>query len=393
MALPHKIFFFWFVLFLLFIPGLSAVTLSGQPLGAITYLPGTTITNSYQVSETNREIEVTVDRGPFSNITLSEVVDNNFVLTINFPEEEKVPTGQYVFSLTAREKLRPDERGIGALTSVSKSFKVIVYSYEKEINTKLHIPNINEGSNASFELGITSRGYPDIDAVRGEVTLYDMDHGVLGNIVTGEKPLLGLGGVSFTGSFDTQNYPASDYWAKAVVFYDGKQETTNTTFLIGNMDILVKNYTRQLEQGFSEFSALVENNWGNRLRNVYAKLFIGEQELLHTASIDLEPWKMGYLNGIVKFDGEPGEYQSILQIFYEGESKDVPVSLTVLKAAVEEVDPEEADKEIHQTRSLYLAISVAALILILVIVIIFFLKKIYFFKKTGSSFRKHKDEL
>ena len=92
------------VLFFFFlVPLVQGISLSGQKLSPITYRPGITITNHYVISGSDTPIEVVVDKGPFRDITITPVINNEFDLVINFGADEYVPPGSRSFGLTARE--------------------------------------------------------------------------------------------------------------------------------------------------------------------------------------------------------------------------------------------------------------------------------------------------
>ncbi len=355
--------------FLLLLPMLQALSLSGKLLSPITYRPGETIVNNYLITGAKSPVEVMIDNSTFHNLSVSEISSDEFDLILNFPEKEYIAPGSYSFGLSVREKQNSSDAGISTLVAVSRVFQVMVYSYEKEIQVSLSVPNINEGGEASFVLTVTSLGYPDINAVQGDVTFYDAQNNLLGKVSTPIQSLKGLESLSFTGSLDTNALPASNYWARAVVWYDGKEKSANATFLIGNMDILIGNYTSVFQPGFNEFMILVKNNWGNMLRNVYAKLLVQDKELIQTPSLNLEPWQEDTLKGIVKIDLEPGTYPGLLKIFFEGEVKEVPVSITVVNPSSEETTKNESVSQPAGKSSAGIIFTViSALVLVLILV-------------------------
>lgn len=356
------------LIFLFLIPSITAVSLSGKEINPITYIPGASIITHYTVSGTNNPIRIEVSPHPFTNITVTEVVDNQFDLMINFPENEKIDPGTYYFSLSVKEDPNSRSGNINALTAVSKMFKVIVYSYEKEVQISLKVHNINEGSNLTPQLSATSLSYSDIDSVRGQISIFDAKKNKLGEVITSEKNLPALESISFSPTFISENLPASNYSAKAVVFFDGKQKKINTSFLIGNMDVLLKDYSSNIKQGFSKFTMKVTSNWGNPLRNVYAKVFLNETEVLHTPSINLEPWEEGSLEGIIEINYPPGEYKGTIKVFFEGESKEMPIKVKVVALSEKLSDIEEESVQIPLSSILY-AVAVILIIVILYLLI------------------------
>ncbi len=294
------------------------------------YKPGDTITNHYQISGTNLPVELMLSGNEelMKFISVSEVKDNEFELAIAFPET-LIPSGIYDFSLYVRE-IDPDPKpGIAALLAVSKRFQIQVYSHGKDVQVSLSAPSVNEGTPVPFKINVESQGYQDIESVRGVITVYDANNKTLGSITTESKPLPALESVTLDASFDTKSLPPADYWARAVVFYDGEEKEAISQFKIGNMDLLVRNYTSELDPGFSEFNVTVYNNWGNELRNVFFKLYLNGTELLHTPTITLAPWQEETIGGIVKIEQTPGKYNGLLELYFEGEHKEQVIPLEI----------------------------------------------------------------
>ena len=314
---------------LLYFPSAEALSLIGKSTGPITYIPGTFQAHHYAYSDTNTPVNIYVDAGPFSHIRVSEVVDNQFDLIFDFPAEEYIPSGEYRLALSISENSE-STAAISTQVAVSKIFLVKVLSYKKDVNIYLNSPSINQGNNLTLSLTVESVGYPDIDAVQGKITIHNSQQELLGTIFTETKSLPGLESLSFTPTFDSSKLPAGPYEVRAIVSYDGKFKTVNTTFQIGNIDLQLLNYSSSLLPGFNDFSITVKNNWGNSLRNVYAKIFVGQQELLQTPSMNLEPWQEGKMKAIVQIPFGPGVYQGILKLFFEGEQKEVPITLQVV---------------------------------------------------------------
>ncbi len=360
---PGHFFLVSLILVVAILPLVSAIELSGAKLSPIIYRSGATITNHYTISGTNADVEVNLDPGPFQGITISEVVDDEFDLIVYFPPEQYIAPGSYSFGLSVKEKPAAGAGAISSLVAVSKIFTVEVYSYDKEIDLSLAAPNINAGSPLPLQLTVISRGYPDINSVFGEITILNAGAVPLGTIRTEEKSLPGLSTVTFSEVFDASSLAVGNYAATAMVWYDGRQESANTTFLIGNMDILVKNYTSTLPRGFAEFNVIVASNWGNVLRNVYATLFLDGQELLQTPSLDLQPWQEAQLQGILKVDLLPGIYNGTLQIFFEGEHKDIPIIITI-------IEPPVPAPELQQPASSTIVLSILLTMLLLAVVIL-----------------------
>ncbi len=385
--MQHKRFLIIFVMFVFVLLLCSffvlALALSGKQLASVVYKPGTTVTNSYEVFGSDKNVVAVIDSGGvFKHFSATQIVDGKFDIILDFPAGEYVEPGEYVIGVTVKEEpLRNEEGevvgGINTLMAVSKKVHVIVYSYEKDVKVYVEAPNINKGGKAKIKVGVSSVSYKDVEKVKGEIIVYDdATKTEIARKTTTEKPLKSLKSIHFTEMFDAEKWEAKKYLVRTVVAYDGITEEVNSTFLIGNMDLQLKEYSKELTEGYSDFSVRVVNNWGNELKNVKAKLFVGGDELLETPTISLAAWQEGELKGIVKVDLEPGTYTGELQLFYEGESKKVPVGVVVVaaKEGGGVVAPVEQQSLSAEESNSWIFISIAIVVLV-VGAIIYFIKK------------------
>lgn len=322
-------------------PQINAISLGGDQISPIIYEPGKNIENLYSISETNLGVDISIgcDTEICSYISTSELTDNQFSLNIKFPEDLEIDPGSYTFNLKVTE-MQGEGAKVGSLLSVARQFIVEVYSYEKSIETSLSAPSINQGSDMIFTLNVNSRTYSDIDNVNARIFVYDQFGKNVGEVATESKSLESLSSISFSVPFNAKDLPLGDYRAQAVINYDGRQKTVEDEFKIGNLDVIVENYTSSVSRGFSDFVIKVRNNWGDEIKGVYAQLFIGENKILHTPSIDLNAWGAGELKAIGNFDLSPGQYPATLKIFFEGEQKDQQIMLEIIESEQSESNNE-----------------------------------------------------
>ncbi|MFH1276552.1 MAG: hypothetical protein ABIH82_05570 [Candidatus Woesearchaeota archaeon] len=368
-----------FISFISFMPSVFSIGLTGAKLGTIIYEPGKQIINDYVVSGTNLETEVSIGGELSEYVTINEVSHNRYKMIINFPEELIEP-GTYSFTLTASEKPNEQEAGIGSFLSVSKRFEVKVYSFEKDLVASLSSPSVNINSTVEFKVGLESQSYSDIGSLQAVIRIYDSNSEEKGKVFTEQTNLLSLASKTLKASFDTTGLPAGNYKAKAEVFYDGNKKEIESEFKIGNLDLILRNYTTELTTGFSEFEAVVFNNWGNQLKNVYAIISINDKEELQTPSINLDGWQEGILKGIIKTDLLPGNYAGVIKLFYEGEHKEESANFIIL----EEVKPEliQAESELSKKNSIIWMMGMSVIVLVVVLLIL--VMSMVFKKKNGQ---------
>jgi len=361
---------FGIVVLVLLIPDIHALSLTGELLSPIIYEKGKVIRNHYLIEGTDRETNVSLSGDLLEYISIENLNHDSFDLVIQFPQVYITP-GIYWFGLTVRE-LPVAEEGMSSLVSVSRKFKVEVYSDEKAVDVSLSAQDVNQGTIVPLTMTVTSRGYKDINQIWGEISILDQTGKQIGWVKTPTKPLPALAAETITAEFNTSTIPAAEYRAFGILHYDDKDKKANTTFRVGNVDLILLNYTSVVEPGFNTFTMQIMNNWGNELNDVFGKVFVHDAELLHTPSIDLEPWQKGILQGIIKIELEPGVYNGSINLFFEGEQKEVPIQLSVLAPLLPLVGQATAQPSSFPYGWV---IGLGAVIILLIIVIIILTRK------------------
>jgi|SRR3989338_7069223 len=349
------------VLILVLVPSVCGLNLIGDHLSPIIFEPGKKIVNHYIISGTDKEVKISLGGDLLEYVNITSIVDNQFDLMITVPEI--LPeSGQYWFSLQATEINDEKSSGVGSLLSVSLRFVVEVPPHGKAISISFDVPDINEHQPIPFSVDIVSKGLEDIDLLKGTITVYDLKNSSVASLLLNVKALPGLSSTSLSASLPPDKLSAGKYWAEAVVNYDGEEKKARDNFKVGNLDLILVNYTSQLEQGFGEFHAQVENNWGNSIQIAYAIVSINGTELLITPAIFLGPWQQGELKGILRTAFEPGVYNGTIQLFYDDLSKTEDVMFTIF----------EPLKEAQETSAATILLTAGIFSLIVIIFIIGF---------------------
>ena len=311
------------------LPSISAVTLTGAKLSPIIYEPGKVITNHYVISgQTTEEIDIVIDGALKEYVSMSEIIDNEFDLLIEFPEKY-LEEGTHDFSLAVEEIADPTS-GAGAVTGVALNFMVEVYSMDKVVYASLITPDISEGEPLPITLTADSRTYQNISLLSGIITVYDDENVSLGEITTDTGVLPALGTTTLQTTFDASSLTAGEYSAKALVIFDGLEDSAKSSFKVGARDVTLVNYTSALEQGFGTFSATVSNEWGKDLENVYLKLFVNDEEMLQTPTGRITAWGQEQFEGIARIDLPLGLYDGNVEVYYDDDLKIFPVSLEIV---------------------------------------------------------------
>ena len=375
-----KFFLNLIILIFLFLPSILALGVAGEKLSPIIFIPGKTIVNPYQIVGEQGDYSVTILGDLSEYIAVSDIINNQFDLIITFPNE-MVEVGDYRFTLLIEEG--DDQKlggGAGAKIAIRLNFDVVVYSQEKDLLASLSISDVNEGENLGIVVNANSKSYRDIEEVKSEVTIYDLNNDVLGTVSTDKKPLKSLESTNLYASFDASNLIYGDYWAEANVFFDGDSKLAKTKFKIGTKDILLKEHTKKLNVGYSEFFAKVVSNWGNELKNVYLVLEINGDEYLQTVTTSLGPWEEKSLSGIASIDLPIGEYDAKLRLFFEDQMKEENIKIKIIEELIKEkidLDEKELGDEDIDKSFINLNFFVVLFLLIALIIITVILKKKY----------------
>jgi hypothetical protein len=375
-----KFFLNLIILIFLFLPSILALGVAGEKLSPIIFIPGKTIINSYQIVGEQGDNSVTILGDLSEYLAVSDIVNNQFDLIITFPNE-MVEVGDYRFTLLIEEG--GDQKfgeGAGAKIAIRLNFDIVVYSQEKDLLASLSISDVNEGENLGIVVNANSKSYKDIEEVKSEITIYDLNNEVLGTVSTDKKPLKSLESTNLYASFDASNLIYGDYWAEANVFFDGDSKSAKTKFKIGTKDILLKEHTKKLNVGYSEFFAKVVSNWGNELKNVYLVLEINGDTYLQTVTTSLKPWEEKSLSGITSIDLPIGEYDAKLRLFFEDQMKEENIKIKIIEKLIKEkidLDEKELGDEDIDGSFINLNFFVVMFLLIVLIITTVILRKKY----------------
>ena len=324
----------YLVVFFLFVSSVCGLNLIGDHLSPIIFEPGKKIVNHYTIGGTDKEVQLSLSGDLVKYINITTVIDNQFDLIIEVPEMLPEP-GTYWFSLQANEINDEKNSGVGSLLSVRLRFLVEVPPHGKAISLSFDVPDVNEHKSVPISVNVESKGLEDIKMVRGQVTVYDLENNSVAFVNLKEKPLPALSSISLSTSLPPDRLSPGKYWAEAVVNYDGEEKMAQDAFKIGNLDLILVNYSSNLELEFGEFWAIVENNWGNPIQTVYAVISINGTELLTTPTITLGPWQRDTLKGILRTDFAPGNYGGAIHLFYDDLSKTEEVIFTIFEPVTE----------------------------------------------------------
>ena len=233
------------------------------------------------------------------------------------------------------------------------------------VTVDFNAPNVNENETVSFQFKASNFGWDNLTGVHGEVSVLGPNKEFIKNINTKTERLGSREeNKNFDAPWESKGYRAGDYSATAKFYYNENITAWNRTFKIGNLEIFLTNYSRQVKyQAISPFFVKVRSGWNLKLNNVYAIVEL-QNKKMQTPSVSLEPWQDLELSGFFDSTGlSPGKYPAKITIHYE--------DYTSTKDGTIEVLPQEKKSLLEEPTTIYAGIIGMLLLVLITLVIIF----------------------
>lgn len=310
-----------FLIILLLIPSVYGIGISytANELMPITYHPNTVVQRTYYVTGAEQKVAVYVG-GDFAKYAVYDHIittsgpQTPFVITFEFPNVRPKP-GFFDGDVTVSQ-IKGTDSQFSIIAAVNVPFSVRVLDPGKYLETnKLQIePNhITKGQKTTFTLSATNYGEKKINKAR---LVVDIKYGNanMKTISSEEKTLESETSHEFKVQWDTKKSEIGQYKAIAKVIYDEKETpVTEDIFYVGDEDIIVNNYTRQLtNDSINKFSLNVMSRWNTPIDYSAALSFIMEgKEIANFKTVNemLAPWTPKIIDSFVDTRGfELGTY-------------------------------------------------------------------------------------
>jgi hypothetical protein len=316
----------------------------------ITFEPGLEQDFEWQLITTssvvrNYSINVHGDLSEYVEITSGNFLENvkpnenpYVYATLKLPEEEPSP-GMHIIDITMKELPRKEEReaGIVALSGAIPRIHVNVLYEGKYIEGTMDVEDINIGEIIRPSIELKNFGKEDINNLQVEFMLYDgneMLKSYKSEITSFESDTEKL----IEGELNSEGLDGGSYTIKADVSWDNEHTFFEKEVRIGNMDIDILNYTRNLKTDkINQFDVLVESKWNGKIKDVYAEITLNGQ-IVKTANEDINAWQNKTLSSYINTEGmEEGNYNGQIVVYF-GENqkeKDFSVMIEKEKSAIE----------------------------------------------------------
>ncbi|MFH1592235.1 MAG: hypothetical protein ABIB47_02625 [Candidatus Woesearchaeota archaeon] len=311
------------------------------------FRPNLEETYQFKITDASQQLELKLE-GDLSNFaTLDKktiVSGETFNVILKLPEEIDIPGKHSIFA-TATE-VSGTGGNIAAMGRVKGLIIVNVPFQGKYINPPhLSISDTNVNEKTQTRIDVQSFGTEDIDELYGVIDVFDMEDNKLASSVTNVVSLASLQRVTLESEVDTTDLVAGEYKAKGLVFFDDQsQETNEALFKVGELNVKLNNYTKEVFTGqINKFDVTVESGWNNLIKSLFVEVRVfdegSEVANFRTVPEKLDPWEIKTVTGFLDAsDLDPANYDIELIVNYEG-STTVEKGSLLVKRREGEISP------------------------------------------------------
>lgn len=268
--------------------------------------------------------------GPLSEYaTLTEPVYVNddtdaFSVIFKFPESVDYRGKQEVKIVMGQDTT--GSKGLGVALNIKKKIKINVPLYGKYVLFDLSSINANVGETIDIGLIAKNLGEDEVEKAYGVIDILNIYNETILTLTSEEKRIKSRERIVIYVPFNTTGYEAGNYRAEAILYWDDNQSKKDTAFKIGDLDVKILNYTKEVVKGeINNFNISVESGWNSRINNIYAEVKINENgntlTSFSTPPIKLEAWEKSDLSSFLDARNlEAKEYDAEITVNYEGAS-------------------------------------------------------------------------
>jgi len=318
-----------------------------------------------------------------SNLTALEH-DHSFKVIFNVPKDvdlSRYEPGIHTLWLVA-EEVFSSMSGIGARGVVKLPIRIrVLYDYAV-IKASISVKNGNVNDLLPVKLSLENWGKENT-VVNGFVNVLDSQQKIQRTLTFDPIEVKATERKEVNLVLDTTGFLQGEYTAVAEIYWNENKNKTiaSTTFLVGNLDLKIKNYTKELKADeINPFEITVESLWNNPMEDVYARVLLkgpdGKEFSMKTPTYTLDPWKELTLKGYVDLTGAPtGKYKGKIVIYFDGKSKEKSIKVDVVSK--EAVEMPGATPAFGLSKSVFigLLIAIIALIELNIFIIFYFMRK------------------
>ena len=269
-----------------------------------------------------RELEIEGDLAEYVELDRYEILKGRVIATLRLPERVDG------FGVSDIRILAGDVVGI---------IKVKIPYPEKYLEVDLSIPDVNVGKDVPVNLRVFNFGKENLN-ISPVIEVYSGD-GVVETFEGEDRLIGGLDESVYEFSFSSLNYSGGEYVASAKV----GEFSSEDVFRLGEFEIKILNYTREVRSGVARFDIEVESLWNDKMNEVYAEVRVighkGEEgEVLldrvngfDSSIVSLNGWEKKRLVGYFDTADIEGEVMMSIDVHYDGKIESEVVRVYIEK--------------------------------------------------------------
>jgi len=229
---------------------------------------------------------------------------------LKLPREVEVP-GQHTLYVAAQERPEPGKRGVSTVVNVKGIINVYVPYPNQYAEVELVAPNIKSGEVGIFNVRIKSMGVETLYA-SSQIEIYDARNKTVAILPLENSAIESTKSRDFEVEWDTTNFKAGLYKAKAITFYNGRNASVQASFRIGELFVDVTNHSNNLLRNqINKFDVHIESFWNDPIQSVFAEVTLLDYGIsFKTPSVDLKGFDKVVLQGYFDTTGIPEDADS-----------------------------------------------------------------------------------
>jgi len=301
----------------------------------ILFEPGLVFSEDLVMSQYRYESEPYIegDLIEYAIITNHEDYGNYQTFTVILTLPEKLDrAGIHTLYIGARE-LPPVEGGIVGLTRARKLRQFLVLYDEKIAKFyELLTPNVNEGQTTKFSFKAESLSKQKITGIEVDIKIYDFDRKLINTLNINKFDLESAERKSISIEFDSQGLTPGQYFAEAEIHWENEITKLESSFKIGTLNLQILNFTRNFTAGqINKINIEVESKWNGKINDVYAQLFVDDEEQTSTQTYNIGPFEKKEITGYLDLSYvDSGKHKLKIILNYENEKTVVEDDINVI---------------------------------------------------------------
>jgi len=262
----------------------------------------------------------------------------NFKDKLDIPGSALGRPGDHEVSIIAQELAEAsDAKGtyVGVSLAVASQLVIRVPFPGKHVSFKFEIDE--QPGEVKFILPVFNLGDEKIEKAKASIEVQGPDNKPIAKLFTTEESIDAKGRKELISKWDTSSINPGLYYAVVILDYDGKLETYETTFTLGDpiveiTDVKVRNF--QLGD-VAKFEITVESRWQEMIDDLYAELLIQNDKNVFiseskSATTQLAPNSNEVIEAFWDTkDQQSGFYKAVIVLHYKGKVKETKVDLEV----------------------------------------------------------------